>query len=706
MLNLSFLKKEVLKLPFFYSLFFVLLLIQKIYADDSNPSINVYGTPGLIDIPVAWENTDGQISFSSSISNTHLRNSFSFQALPRISGTFRYTGVGDRNIKFKNTSGYSTWDRSFDVRINVLNETNFQPELTFGFQDIIGTGNFSSEYIVASKSFTPKLKSSMGLGWGRLGSNKSIRGFGNRKYNGGSNGGIPSIDQIYRGPIGVFGGFEYDVLVDKLKLKLEYSSDDYSADENYLEKLPDMPINLGVSYSLFDSFKLDGFVSGNKLGVQLNISINPNDYNGGDYLENSPQPFYSFPLPQKNINLQSVWGEINSILKSENINLIGYKVDKNEVSLVIENNHYSSNSQSAGRTLRIMSRYIPKRYKVFSVFFSSGGIPVSKVSFDRNYLETIIDAPNAEILSKKINKFTFAPKNLENYSVIENQYNKFSLSFSSYYRLHLFDPNKPLYYDIGPEMFFGYKFKPGLELNGVVDASVLSTFDEISRGPKGNLPFVRTDLKDYLNVMDPRIRDLSLSSLYKFSPKVYGRMTAGILEPMFSGISNEILYFNAFPNISLGAEINYVHKRDYRQLFGLRKLNGMANLNGHLSAYWDTGFKNYIGQLDVGKYLAGDNGGSVTVTRDFPNGWKIGGFFSLTDASFADFGEGSFDKGFFIRVPYGSIMPYESKDGLLESIRPIQGDGGQRVGVNGRLYDILSEYSESNINSGWMRIWR
>ena len=220
------------------------------------------------------------------------------------------------------------------------------------------------------------------------------------------------------------------------------------------------------------------------------------------------------------------------------------------------------------------------------------------------------------------------------------------------------------------------------------------------------MPHVRTDLKNYLNVLEPRIRNLQLSSIYKISPRGYGRFTAGIIEPMFSGISKEIYFRNALPKISMGAELNYVKKRSYRQLFDLMKVEGMANLNGNLSLYWDTGYKFYHGQLDIGRYLAGDNGGTVTLTRSFPNGWKIGGFFTLTDASFEDFGEGSFDKGFFLRIPYGAIMPYESRSGLVEGIRPIQGDGGQKLSVYGRLHEMISENTKENIDSNWMRIWR
>ena len=59
-------------------------------------------------------------------------------------------------------------------------------------------------------------------------------------------------------------------------------------------------------------------------------------------------------------------------------------------------------------------------------------------------------------------------------------------------------------------------------------------------GAKGRLLHVRTDMKQYLNILDERIEHLTMSSYFKFQDEVYGRITAGYLEPMFAGIS-EIL---------------------------------------------------------------------------------------------------------------------------------------------------------------------
>ena len=80
--------------------------------------------------------------------------------------------------------------------------------------------------------------------------------------------------------------------------------------------------------------------------------------------------------------------------------------------------------------------------------------------------------------------------------------------------------------------------------------------------------------------------------------------------------------------------------------------------------------------------------------------------FTLTNAPFSDFGEGSFDKGIFFSIPLNASVPFESKASITEIIRPIQGDGGSRLIVDGRLYDQIHQYSKNQIEGSWSRIWR
>ena len=211
-------------LKFFLSIFFFLYFSKYALSEKSYISRNLYGERGILEVPVAGPLDDGSISFSSTSVGAITQNTISFQALPRVYGALRYTGVGNTSSQaYLAGSGYSYWDRSFDLRIDLLKENILLPDISLGMQDIVGGGSFSSEYLVASKSLFGNLRLSAGLGWGMLSSN-TISTFGTRSTQENEQGGNLKYKHLFRGDIGVFGGFEYLTPVKNLKFKFEYSS--------------------------------------------------------------------------------------------------------------------------------------------------------------------------------------------------------------------------------------------------------------------------------------------------------------------------------------------------------------------------------------------------------------------------------------------------------------------------------------------------
>ena len=93
------------------------------------------------------------------------------------------------------------------------------------------------------------------------------------------------------------------------------------------------------------------------------------------------------------------------------------------------------------------------------------------------------------------------------------------------------------------------------------------------------------------------------------------------------------------------------------------------------------------------------------LSREFANGWEIGGFFTKTDVSAADFGEGSFDKGFFFKAPLDWFTGSPSKQTIGQNIRLIQRDGGQRVYVPKRLYNQVRSGQQNELLADWGRVW-
>ena len=173
-------------------------------------------------------------------------------------------------------------------------------------------------------------------------------------------------------------------------------------------------------------------------------------------------------------------------------------------------------------------------------------------------------------------------------------------------------------------------------------------------------------------------------------------------ESMYAGLSTEVLWKPVNSRFALGAEVNRLRQRDFGQDLGLRAYQVTT---GHLSAYYDWG-RGYHTQLDLGRYLAGDWGGTWRLDREFANGWRVGAYATLTDVSASEFGEGSFDKGIMVTIPLDHVFgrPVGRKTEAL--LQPILRDGGARVKVDGRLYEKVRSYHQPEMRKQWGRFWR
>ena len=75
-------------------------------------------------------------------------------------------------------------------------------------------------------------------------------------------------------------------------------------------------------------------------------------------------------------------------------------------------------------------------------------MPVTKITINRNELAEIIDAPNAELISKKIVIIEDSPNIIYDMNTIQSS-SKYNWKITPYGKVHLFDPAKPIYYDTG-----------------------------------------------------------------------------------------------------------------------------------------------------------------------------------------------------------------------------------------------------------------
>jgi len=170
---------------------------------------------------------------------------------------------------------------------------------------------------------------------------------------------------------------------------------------------------------------------------------------------------------------------------------------------------------------------------------------------------------------------------------------------------------------------------------------------------------------------------------------VYG----GYLESMFAGVGGEWLYRPFASRWAFGVDANLVQQRNFRQDLGFGDAGdqtGYRVATGHASLYWDTGWNNVVANLSAGRYLAKDLGVTVALSRVFQNGVTLGAFFTKTNVSAEKFGEGSFDKGVYLSVPFDTFLTRTSNTVANVVWKPVTRDGGAKLNRRVELYDLTN----------------
>ena len=689
-------------------------------AVQDRPLLNFYGVTGAIDTPTALSQPDGQLSVTSAHFAGITRNTLTFQILPRVEGSFRYTKYAD--LDYVGFPDY--YDRSFDISLRILDESRYFPAIKIGLQDFIGTGLLAGEYVVATKTFGDRLTVSGGLGWGRLGSYGAIGApFGDRPALDFGLGGEANIGQWFRGPAAPFASVMFKA-TDKLTFLAEYSGDEYFIETGQgqgpftsnavFERKS--PLNFGVDYQVNSALNLGAYyMYGDTFGLNVSVSLNPYAPPARGSRGASPDPVVPRPSRDQSPEAWSrewaVGGEANGLLLvrlHERLDPQGIVVESlaataDRVEVRVRTGQFDYGSQMIGRVMRALTAVMPASVETFHIIPSSGGVAPSVVTIRRSDVEALEHSPNGTAQLLAVTGIGAAPlRRPENAALNPEYFPRFQWSISPYLRQGYFDPVNPFRYDAGARLSASYEFSPGLILSGSVIKSVVGNLDNSNRLSDSVLPRVRTDGVLYDKQGDPALEHLTATYYFRPADDIYGRVTGGYLERMFGGVSGELLWRPANSRLALGAELNYVKQRDYDLQLGFRDYSVVT---GHVSAYYQMN-NGFHAQLDVGRYLAGDIGATLSIDREFKNGWKIGAFATLTDVSAEDFGEGSFDKGIKLDIPVSWFLGTPNTYRLGTVLRPITRDGGARLNVGGRLYERVRQYQRPTLENQWGRVWQ
>ncbi|MFG6535324.1 YjbH domain-containing protein [Sulfitobacter sp. 1A16787] len=212
-----------------------------------------------------------------------------FQVLPRVYGSFRYSIIEGLN-------GPIVGNRSFDVQFQLVDDSLNRPALALGMRDLLGSRLYSSEYLVTTKCYGLRLELTGGIGWGRLAGRGDLSNplsaladcVDTRPRRRALNGGQLETDGWFRGPASFFAGVQYQ-LSDSIRLFAEYISDTYDEERAKTEINNTSPFNFGIEHRLDNGPNLKGFyIGGHGIGAQLSYTINPAQRRVSGGIDTSP----------------------------------------------------------------------------------------------------------------------------------------------------------------------------------------------------------------------------------------------------------------------------------------------------------------------------------------------------------------------------------------------------------------------------------
>ena len=755
--------------------------------------INTYGEVGLLDMPSAEMRRDGQLGIAIGDIGKTQRYTLAFQAFPWLETAFRYSHTAP---------GFQNYDRSFGLKLRFLTEEDNFADVSLGIRDLLGTGVYSSEYLVATKQLD-NFDFTLGIGWGRLADTallinpaRSLSSSFRSRGKVGSGGGKLNSGQFFRGEtIGLFGGLVYRTPVEGLRLIAEYSSDKYKPEAAQSSKTFPVrsPLNFGLSYQLSPQFSLGaGWYYGSTYGLTISFGADPTtaeksavrlgakspeptirteaqqrhaliNYSSLKNIASQPAPadnsqrtnLYSEGLlnAEKNIrdlsvqsgvliinakreiypkdqcnryaklvmsahqtirsvavsDLQDRNGAITlcnipdspvaqiefqkvmaSALAQQGLTMEAVSANSTNVSLFYTNSRYSIESDAAGRVTRLLMKHAEPSVEVFHLFPLINGVPSQEITVGRGALEHAVEAPgSADELASTVIIDAAALKSAVLDDANMTSYPRFLWSASPFLSQNLFDPGKPVQFQLSANAGSKLIIAPGLIASAEISSTIWSDLD-FTRPANSNLPHVRTDLLRYLDEGSTGISYLGVKYQSRISKEFFAQLDGGYLEDMFMGLGGQILWRPQQSRFSAGVQIYQVWKRDYDRLFGIQNYQVMT---GHASVYYESPWYGMNFAVHAGRYLAGDAGATFEIKRRFATGVEIGFFATLTNVPFSKFGEGSFDKGVMLHFPLEWMLPIFNQSAYNLNLKSLTRDGGQRLIGDTSLYESTGRTS-------------
>jgi membrane-associated phospholipid phosphatase len=667
-------------------------------ARDLEVTASDWGSVGLLQTPTARMRPVGELALHYSRISPYGHINLFAQPFEWMEAGFRYTEISNRlygPVEFSGTQ--SLKDKGIDVKFRVWKESAYLPEVAVGFRDIAGTGLFSGEYIVGSKR-TGNFDWSLGLGWGYLGNRGDLRNpfsiFGSAfdvREGASGPGGQFAFKSYFRGATALFGGVQYQTPWTPLVLKAEYDSNNYQREPQGNVFPQSSPFNFGLVYRISKSVDLTAAIErGNTAMLGLTIHTDLAKLTQPKILDPAPVPVVAARPTQS-----PDWSATTRALEQQtNWRVRAIEQRENDIRVVIDDAEATYWRSRVDRANAVLHRDAPASVDRFTLSYRQRGVPIAEHVVDREAWVTqkTQPVPPSERREAVIAR---APQDARPGELLnEKKRPAFEHELGLSYTQTIGGPDAFVLYQVAAVERLKLRLTDSTWAQGAIRLGLIDNYDKFKQQGESKLPQVRTLLREYVTTSDITIPHLQLTHVGRLTDNQYYSVYGGYLEPMFGGFGTEWLYRPFASRFAFGVDINAVKQREFSQHFGFRDYRVAT---GHATLYWDTGWNDVLATVQMGRYLAGDVGATLTLSRTFRNGVAVGAFATKTNVSAAEFGEGSFDKGLFISIPFEAVVPRSVAGDAQFLWRPLTRDGGAILQRHNKLYEITSARSDRTL---------
>ena len=652
------------------SLLLICLLCAEVAAADKPYDMSAnWGGTGLMEIPTARILPDGAMRLGFANADPYRWYSFGFGAFPGLEFTARYTDV--TNLPSGLGSDFGSYkDKAFDLKYQLLPESKHVPAIAIGLNDFQGTRLFESQYLVISRQLYP-LDITLGVGRKRLKGQLSIG------------------DEI-----GFWGGVEW-AITDRLHLLLEYNPIDYEKDPLPIKGVPegsDFPLNVGLRYRTWFGCDLGlSYQRGDTLGFSVHLQFGL----GRPILPPKPDPpswrFAGCLAPATEARIETVQ-RLTSDVKKAGLDNVSVTLSDSEVIVEFENNRYPSDSQAAGRVMRLMLAHSQHHDIQLTIVMKRSGLKILRISVGsedlRRYLVGQL-APDQFAQSLSIVNADPSATAQAMDTAINHREKRQALDYGVDPVLESFfnDPSGVYQARLTLRPYGTAHVWPGAAIHGSFDIPLFSDIESSNVPPP---EAVRSDFWKYLG-SETAVNRLVFDQLIKLGPPVFARISAGYLERMYAGVGGEVLAFLDQGRWALGLEGDWVRKRDPDDSWTLTDQVEYTLLGNVYYRYLPL---DITLKMQVGRFLAGDQGVRFEYRRRFDTGAQIGFWYSITDTDdLTGFNKGYNDQGIFLKLPFTMFTDRPTRRTIHYQISPWTRDVGVTIDHWRSVYDIAADLS-------------